>query len=222
MATAANTNNTKLATTPKAGREELLSDNISKNNTAKQTYTTTRYGNDHGSINFGHVHKQGECIADILLQASDQRHSIALDKDGPRKGATQITAPGRITIESGEDLSEAEETLMIHSWNGNISIIASNGKLRLQGNDVEIIAVGEGGSKGNVRIKATETIELDGKKVIANAKNQVKMVSSGKVELAANSCLNMYGSMIKAATDAVNSKDSKVGGRNFQVKQIEL
>lgn len=222
MATAANTNNTKLATTPKAGREELLEGNLSKNNTAKQNYTATRYGNDHGSITFGHIHKQGECVADVLLQASDARHSIVLDKDGPRKGATQVTAPGRITIQSGKDLSEAEETLMIHSWNGNISIIASNGKLRLQGNDVEIIAVGEGGSKGNIRMKATETIELDGKKVIANAKSQVKMVSSGKVEVAANSCLNMYGSLIKAATDAVSTKDSKVGGRSFQVKQVEL
>jgi hypothetical protein len=222
MATAANTNNTKLATTPKAGREELLADNISKNNTAKQNYTATRYGNDHGSITFGHIHKQGECVADVLLQASDGRHSIVLDKDGPRKGSTQITAPGRITIDCGEDSSEGEKTLMIHTWNGDISIVAKTGRLLLQGTDIDLIAVGEGGSKGNIRMKATETIELDGKKVITNAKSQIKMVSSGKVEVAANSCLSMYGSLIRAATDAVSTKDSKVGGRNFQVKQIEF
>ena len=222
MATAANTNNTKLATTPKAGREELLEDNLSKNNTAKQNYTATRYGNDHGSITFGHIHKQGECVADVLLQASDGRHSIVLDKDATRKGATQITAPGRITIDCGEDLSEGEKTLMIHTWNGDISIVAKTGRLLLQGTDIDLIAVGEGGSKGNIRMKATETIELDGKKVITNAKSQIKMVSSGKVEVAANSCLNMYGSLIRAATDAVSTKDSKVGGRNFQVKQVEL
>ena len=222
MATAANTNNTKLATTPKAGREELLEDNLSKNNTAKQNYTATRYGNDHGSITFGHIHKQGECVADVLLQASDGRHSIVLDKDATRKGATQITAPGRITIDCGEDLSEGEKTLMIHTWNGDISIVAKTGRLLLQGTDIDLIAVGEGGSKGNIRMKATETIELNGKKVITNAKSQVRMVSSGKVEVAANSCLNMYGSLIRAATDAVSTKDSKVGGRNFQVKQIEF
>lgn len=222
MATAANTNNTKLATTPKAGREELLEDNLSKNNTAKQNYTATRYGNDHGSITFGHIHKQGECVADVLLQASDGRHSIVLDKDATRKGATQITAPGRITIDCGEDLSEGEKTLMIHTWNGDISIVAKTGRLLLQGTDIDLIAVGEGGSKGNIRMKATETIELNGKKVITNAKSQVRMVSSGKVEVAANSCLNMYGSLIRAATDAVSTKDSKVGGRNFQVKQVEL
>jgi len=222
MATAANTNNTKLATTPKAGREELLADNISKNNTAKQNYTATRHGNDHGSISFGHIHKQGECVSEVLLQASDGRHSIVLDKDGPRKGSTQITAPGRITIDCGEDSSEGEKTLMIHTWNGDISIVAKTGRLLLQGTDIDLIAVGEGGSKGNIRMKATETIELDGKKVITNAKSQIKMCSSGKVEVAANSCLNMYGSLIRAATDAVSTKDSKVGGRNFQVKQVQF
>jgi len=228
MATAPNTNNTKLATTPKAGREELLADNISKNNTAKQNYTAIRYGNDHGSITFGHIHKQGECVADVLIQASDGRHSIVLDKDATRKGATQITAPGRITIDcgmdSGEDSSEGEKTLMIHTWNGDISIVAKTGRLLLQGTDIDLIAVGGGGSKGNIRMKATETIELDGKKVIANAKSQVKMCSSGRVEVAANSCLKMYGSLIRATTDAVctPNRDSKVGGRNFQVQQIQF
>ena len=100
-----------------------------------------------------------------MIQASDSRQSIILDKDGPRKGCTQIISPGRISIESGVDKEEAEDTLFIHSWNGNIDIVASNGKLRLQGTDIELTAIGEGGSKGNVRIKASENIELDAKKV---------------------------------------------------------
>ena len=29
-------------------------------NTSKKTYTTSRYGNDHGSITFGHIHKPGD------------------------------------------------------------------------------------------------------------------------------------------------------------------
>ena len=39
MATAKNSNNTKLGSKPRAGREELLADKISRNNTAKQNYT---------------------------------------------------------------------------------------------------------------------------------------------------------------------------------------
>jgi hypothetical protein len=221
MPTAKNSNNTKLGSRPKAGREELLSSNISRNNTAKQNYTALRYGNDHGSISFGHIHKQAESTADVMLQASDGRHSIILDKDGPRKGSTQITAPGRVSIESGIDKSEAEDTLFIHSHNGNIDIIATNGKIRLQGTDIELVTVGEGGSKGNVRIKASQNIELDAKEITHNAKSILKLASPGTVELAANGQLTIYGSLIRGVTDACALKDSKVGGRSIQRKNTK-
>ena len=218
MATSQNTFNTKLSITPKAGRDELLAGNISrsKNDTAKKTYTTLRYGNDHGSINFGHLHKNADVTAGVMLQAFDARQSIILDNDGPRKGSTQITAPGRIVIESGEDLKESEETLFIHSWKGNIAIVASEGKLRLQGTDVEIIAVGEGGSKGNIRIQASETLELVGKKVQVDASSLYKLASPGMAQIIANDVMEIYAPIIRGVTDAVCNKDSKVGGRVIQ------
>lgn len=217
MATPQNRNNTKLGSPPKAGREELLADNISRNNTAKQNYTAiTVGGNDHARIVLGHIHKQADVTADVLIEASDARHSIVLDKDGQRKGSTQITAPGRISIESGIDKEEAEDTLFIHSWNGNIDIIASNGKLRLQGTDIELNAVGEGGAKGNIRLNATETVELKGKKVIVDASSMYKLATSGMASIVANSAMELYAPLIRGVSDAVANKDSKVGGRIVQ------
>lgn len=221
MATAQNSNNTKLGSPPRAGREELLADNISRNNTVKQNYTALRYGNDHGSISFGHIHKQGDVTADVMIQASDSRQSIILDKDGPRKGCTQITAPNRISIESGQDAKEAEDTLFIHSWNGNIDIIATNGKLRLQGTDIELTAIGEGGSKGNVRINASETVELKGKKVIVDAKSTYKLATPGTAEIVANGIMQIYAPIIRGVSDAVANKDSKVAGRTIQKKNTK-
>lgn len=216
MATAQNTFNTKVATPPRAGREELLADNISGNNTAKQNYTAIRYGNDHGSISFGHIHKNADVTSGVMLQAFDARHSVILDNDGPRKGCSQITAPGRVVIESGQDSTESEETLFIHSWNGNIAIIASNGKLRLQGTDIELVAVGEGGSKGNIRINASENIELDAKKVLVNAKSLYKLATPGTAEIVANTVMEIYAPIIRGVSDSVANKDSKVGGRSVQ------
>lgn len=222
MATAQNSNNTKLGSPPKAGREELLADNISKNNTAKQNYTAIRYGNDHGSISFGHIHKQADVTSDVMLQASDGRHSIILDKEGPRKGCTQIISPGRISIESGIDKEEAEDTLFIHSWNGNIDIVASNGKLRLQGTDIELVAVGEGGSKGNIQVTAESgTIKLDSQKFLVNAKSMFSLVTPGTAEIAANGAMTLYASLIRGVSDAVANKDSKVGGRTIQKKNTK-
>jgi uncharacterized protein (DUF2345 family) len=185
--------------------------------TAKQNYTATRYGNDHGSISFGHIASDGAVTSDVQLQASDGRHSIILDKDGPRKGCTQITAPGRISIQSGEDKTEAEDTLFINAWNGNIDIIASNGKIRLQGTDIELIAFGEKGSKGNIRMEASENIQLDAdNKVLINAGAMYKLATPGIAEIVANSAMTIYSSVIRGVSDGVANRDSKVGGKRFR------
>jgi len=187
---------------------------------AKQNYTGTRQGNDHGSLSFGHVASDGSVTSDVQLQASDGRHGILLDKDGPRKGCSQVTAPERISIQSGEERKEAEDTLFINSINGNIDIIASNGKIRLQGTDIELVAVGEGNSKGNIRMKANENIELDAdNKILINAKAMYKLATAGKAEIVANSAMTIYSSCIRGITDAVAKKDSKVAGKKFRDKQ---
>jgi uncharacterized protein (DUF2345 family) len=101
-----------------------------------------------------------------------------------KKAGIEVTAPGRISIQSGQDREEAEETLFINALNGNISITASNGKIRLQGTDIELIAVGEGGSKGNIRIKANQNIELDAdQKILINAKVMYKLATAGTAKI---------------------------------------
>jgi uncharacterized protein (DUF2345 family) len=188
--------------------------------TAKKNYTATRQGNDHGSISFGHVASDGAVTSDVQIQASDGRHSIILDKDGPRKGCTQITAPGRISIQSGEDRKEAEDTLFINALNGNIDIIASNGKIRLQGTDIELIAVGEGGSKGNIRLTASENVDIKAdNKIVIDAKAMYKLATPGTAEIVANSAMTIYSAVIRGVSDGCSVKDSKVGSQDFQKKQ---
>ena len=182
--------------------------------TAKQNYTATRQGNDHSSISFGHVASDGAVTSDVQIQASDGRHSIILDKDGPRKGCTQITAPGRISIQSGGDRKEAEDTLFINALNGNIDIIASNGKIRLQGTDIELIAVGEGGSKGNIRLTASENVDIKAdNKIVIDAKAMYKLATPGTAEIVANSAMTIYSAVIRGVSDGVANRDSKVGNK---------
>lgn len=196
--------------------------NDRNSNTAGKSYTTIRYGNDHGSLNFGYIHQKADVISDVLLQGSDGRHALSLDKNGVRKGWTSITSPGNFQVLCGFDKERTKEqdAVMISAENGNINIVAQNGKIRLIADDIEIIARGTNSDEGNVRIKASENIELDGKKTIINSKSYTKIASSGKLEIAANSCIKVYGSLIQGVTDAVSLKDSKVGGRSYQSKQL--
>ena len=79
-----------------------------------------------------------------MAEGKDSRHSFSLDNDGERKGWTCSTSPGNFQVECGSDNVEAQDSLILESKNGNIIIKAHNGKIRLQGTDIELVAVGEG------------------------------------------------------------------------------
>lgn len=186
--------------------------------TAKQNYTAITYGNDHGSISFGHIHKPGDVTAAVLLNTPDGRHQFSLDKDGPRKGWTSSTSPGNFQLECGSDNEVAQDSLIIEAKNGNIIIKASNGKIRMEADDIELVARGDN-TQGNIQMTATESIKLDCKKFLVTAKSKFKMVTPGTGEVIANGVLKMYGSIIRGVSDGCALKDSKVAGQKYQQEQ---
>ena len=108
----------------------------------KQNYTAVRYGTDKGSIKFGHIHKKADVTAGVMLDTPDGRHNFYLDVDGQRKGWTSSTSPGNFQVMCGLDNDEAVNSMMLEALNGDITIVARNGKIRLQGTDIEMVAVG--------------------------------------------------------------------------------
>ena len=188
------------------------------NDTAKQNYTAIRYGNDHGSISFGAIHKPGDVTAGVKLQTHEGDHTFFMDKDGPRKGWTTSLSPGNFQVQCGERKEEAEDSMILNALNGNIIICASNGKIRLQATDIELIAVGEGGAKGNIRLDATENISTSSKSFKINSVNSLSFNSPSNMEIAANGVLTLYGSVIRGVTDACAVKDSKNGNKRKQKK----
>ena len=189
------------------------------NETAKINYTATGYGNDHGSIHFGKIDRNATVTAGVQLQAPDGRHQLSLDNDGERKGYTTSTSLANFQVRCGVDktlVTEAQDTLNLNAENGNILITANNGKIRLQGTDIELVAVGEGGAKGNIRMDATETVSINSKKFLASASVFYRISSVGFAEISACGPLTIYGMMIHGITASVAIKDSKVGGQLFQ------
>lgn len=189
--------------------------------TAKQNYTALNYGNDHGSISFGHIHKEADVTSSVLLQSDNGEHSFSLDKDGQRKGWTSSISPGNFQVECGSTNQAAQDSLMLNAKNGNICIIAINGKIRMEADDFEFVARGDN-SQGNFKVVASESISLESKKVLVNAKSKFRIVSPGSGEIIANGVLTTYGSIIRGVSDACSKKDSKVGGRRFQQQSNQI
>ena len=182
--------------------------------------------NVHACVSTGKIHKPGDVTSAFCVETADGRHNFFMDADGPRKGWTTSTSPGVFQVECGEhpdiedvDEKEALDSLVFICKNGNTVIRNKNGKIRLEGTDIELIATGEGSSKGNIRIDAKETVDIKCKKLNADAKSLIKLTSPGVVELSANACMKIYSSIIRGVTDAVKVKDSKVGGKKICEKE---
>ena len=191
--------------------------------TAKKNYSAVKYGTDKGTLKFGHIHKKGDVTSGVMLDTPDGRHQLSLDIDGQRKGWTSSTSPGNFSLVAGEDNTEPQDTIFINAVNGNIDICATNGKIRLQATDIELIAVGEGGAKGHIKCTATETFTIhETKKIIFDSKVMTKITSTGIMNISANSCLRIYGSLIKAVTDACATKDSKTNGKKFNAENNQV
>ena len=192
-----------------------------KNENAKINYTVTGYGNEHGSIHFGKIDRFGLVTAGVQLEGKDGRHQLTLDNDGVRKGCTTATSPAKFNIRTGTDnsktlISDSEDTLNLIADNGNITIIASNGKIRLQGTDIEMIAIGEDGSKGNITMDATENVRISTNKFLVNSSFMYRISGVGYGEISAVGPLTIYGACIRGFTAATFYKDSKVGGQLIQ------
>ena len=190
-------------------------DNTKDSPSTKKNYSAIRYGNEKGSLAFGHIHKDAAVTSGVMLQTPDAEHSITLDVDGEREGWTSVVQPGNFQVECGSANEETEDSLILNAKNGNICITATNGKIRLQGTDIELIAIGDKGDRGNIKIDATENVLVECNKYLLNAKAMYRMCSPQRGEIISNGVMKMYGSIIRGVTDACSVKDSKVGGKRI-------
>ena len=206
MSTRSNTNNSR--TGPQSG-------------TAKRNFTAIEYGNDHGAVSFGKVHKKGDVTSSVMLQAKDGRHRFYMDADGQRPGYTTLTSPGTTRIRSGMDLDAEQDGIVLIADNGDIDIIASNGKIRMVADDIELVAVGAL-DQGNIKLNASESILFDSKKITSTAKNLLRLATPNTLEIVANGQMKMIASVIRGASNACDIKDDKYGHQRMMKDNFKV
>ena len=143
--------------------------NSGTNELAKKNYDAIEYGNRHGRLKYGHIHKEGDVTSAILLEAADAEHSFCMDADGTRKGWTSSIQPGHFQLECGSTSTQVEDSLVLNAKNGNIIINAGNGNLRFEADNIEFVSRGSGTNSGNFKVTATEKVLFHSKEFSVNA-----------------------------------------------------
>jgi len=161
----------------------------------KCNFWAQEIGTQNGVLKFGALSPTGDVTSSISLTALDARHFIAMDEDGKRKNWTTMNAPGAFQINAGEDLLQVSENpsggrenkveqncIFMNAENGDIVIKARNGKIRLEGLDIEMVATGNS-PEGQFWVKANENIKMDSKNITIDGTLSVNLVSSGIVHV---------------------------------------
>ena len=160
----------------------------------KSNFWAQEIGTQNGVIKFGAMSPTGDVTASVQIVGVDGRHFISMEEDGNRRYWTTMNAPGAFQINAGEDLAvnnpDAEgrknkvnqNAIFINAENGDVTIRARNGKLRLEGLDIEMVATGNA-PEGVLWARANETLKLDSKNITVDGKQSVKIVSTGLLVL---------------------------------------
>ena len=163
-------------------------------NAEKSNFWAQEIGTQNGVIKFGALSPDGDVTASVQIVGVDGRHFITMEEDGARRYWTTMNAPGAFQINAGEDLAvnnpDAEgrknkvnqNAIFINAENGDVTIRARNGKLRLEGLDIEMVATGNA-PEGVLWARANETLKLDSKNITVDGKQSVKIVSTGLLVL---------------------------------------
>ncbi len=135
-----------------------------------------------GALAFNVITENKDVTSAVEITGKDGRHYIDLTEDGTRKGWTSINAPGAININAGEDLKKGQDGIFFNSENGDIIIRARNGKIRIEGLDIEITATGSG-REGFITAGANNSTKVTSNNITLNGKESVKLEATGVLSL---------------------------------------
>ena len=92
---------------------------------------------------------------------------------------------------------------MILAKNGDLHLKATNGKIKLEALDIELIANGNA-PHGVLWANANETLKLDSKNVTIDGKQSCKVMTTGLMSLRGNLGMQMLSPLIEGVSAAVS------------------
>lgn len=176
---------------------------------AKEERTNFVYGHrSKGTIKFGHLWMDGEnnletaVQSGVMLQAFDARHYVSLDINGVRKGWTLNRCPGTYQILCGTDLEADGVGYFLYAEMGDIILKSPNGRIRMEAQDVEIIANGTSNNRGNIELDSNTSVKIDTPMFDVNAKTGVRIFTPFTMDLVANTSLRFSSNFLRGLSSA--------------------
>lgn len=181
----------------------------------KKNIDAIDYGNKDGQISFGHLHlanvegTNSDVTSDVMLQASDSRHYMTMDKDGKRKGWTLNRCPGVYEIKSGTDVEKDQPAIFVMADNGDIILHAPNGRIRMDAMDIDMLAHGKDNTRGTINIESNQSVNIKTGSFDLYASTGVRLFTPKSMNLIANTSMGLVSNFVNGLTAASKTKPNK-------------
>ena len=196
----------------------------------RKNYHTVRYGTRDGELQFGHIHKDNNESAVMLRSGHDFIHYISMDHTGNevRKHGTICRSPGSFQVKAGDNAKVTDDNknndagITMDAVSGDIILRAPRGKIKIQAQDIELIADGHNGKTGYVKIQGNDKVILKSKSIDIRATETARFFSENKLDVIGNAIMNIYGGLVDMADGATAIKGSKTGPSSTEVNAKKL
>ena len=153
-------------------------------------YETKVKNTKDGSIVFGHIHED-QVKSSIMLHGQKSKDYITMDQTAPREGWISSRCRGRYQVVSGDLIPKGQPAMYFDAASGDI-VIRTKGRIRMEAENIDIIAKGSDNKNGNVTIDGNESINLISRKVDITADELFNVISDGTVQMAAVNIMKTY------------------------------
>jgi hypothetical protein len=179
-----------------------------------------KVGNDYGHVKFGHINPNNT-YAGVLLRNGDpgkpSEHYTMFMSSGQMNGGTINRCPGVYQIHCGET-PVTDTSFIVRASSGDIVLQAPLGRVRIEAQNIDLIANGKNNKNGFINIESNEKINIRSKNIEINGDSVCKFLSSGVCEIVGNGALNLFGGLIDCADSCTTLKPSK-GVSLFEAQQ---
>ena len=105
---------------------------------------------------------------------------------------------------------------------GDIILRAPQGKIRIEAQDIELVANGYNGRTGYIALDSNEKLILKSKSVDIRATETARFFSENKLDVIGNAIMNIYGGLVDMADGATSILGSKTGPSSTEEKAKNL
>jgi hypothetical protein len=157
---------------------------------ASKNYESKTIQTKDGAIRYGHIHRD-DVKSSLLLQGQESLEYISFDQTEPRKRWLSSRCRGRYQVVAGDDIEKGQPAMYFDAKSGDI-VIKTKGRIRMEAENIDIIARGSDNKNGNVTIDANESVNLIGRRIDVTGDELVNIVTDGTLQTAALNIMKSY------------------------------